>query len=848
MISIKLQGVLTMLTIKEAVIRSLEILGRPSKVSEIYNTILKNNFYVFTEENPKSTLMVELLKSCAEVHVNNPTVGKSFYKEGPLTFGLLSWLKRNANPTVIIKEEEQKVLNEKLNKIEESIELLKTRQTYSYETATKKQEKISKYAKAKDKPYFGRVDIQEHGQTDILYIGENGIEYDDSEIIVVDWRADISQLYYSFHGGRNKLSYDSNGQFFDVIIQRKRQIMIENQKVQNVVETLGAGSKPVKSTADQSQEQENKELSLLYPDEFINQILSQTNETHSLRNIIASIQIEQDEIIRQGMDKHIIVQGASGSGKSSIALHRISYLLYKYKDKLRPNNILILAPNKMFISFIQESLPHLDIKSIRQSTFIEWAKGQLKDTKAKIQEPYESLLTYINQQFQGIEEFQKVSSFKGSISMKKIINRYLQEIEFQLLPKEKKITINSDDFLDTQKIYSAYKMKSHLPLNQRISDVRKLIEAELSDSERKSRDKITSEFDLIYEKWISELPEGSPERKVFFDQVDQLKAKKLKRTSSQHLAVKQRLFQTLKPFTTLGIYKNLFNKDLLQALEPDLEAEFIYEFVKSSLNEKYIPAEDLAPILYIETKINGVKDKFDYLIVDEAQDLSPLEVEILKTYCNSMTLLGDITQSIYSYKSIINWEELFPSVFTGEEVKRMNLEVSYRSTYEIMNIANTIIENSSLRLPTVTPVKRNGDQPVFTQVENGKELFENIRESISLFREKGYHNIGIIGKDLEQTKLFYEYLVKFGEQSVQLVIDSNQTLTAEVIVIPSYLVKGLEFDAVIIPNAGKDRFQDNPIDTKLLYVCVTRAHHDLHIFYHGELSPLLEKKKRLVEN
>lgn len=844
-----------MRTIKQAAISSLEILNKPSKVSEIYNTIIENNFYSFGAENPKNVLTVELLRSCADVNISNQTKEKLFYKEDPMTFGLLSWFESKPKNIRLdslgkIKEEEQEALIEKIIKIDKSIELLKSRKTYSFETAAKKQDKISKYEKAKNKPYFGRIDVQENGKMDVLYIGEAGIEYDDSEIIVVDWRADIAQLYYSFHGGLKELNYESNGRIFNVIVERKRQIMIENREVRKVVETLGVENQTNKtSKLNPNQPQEHSpELSLLYPDEFINQILSQTNDTHKLRNIIASIQREQDEIIRQGMEKHIIVQGASGSGKSSIALHRISYLLYKYKEKLRPNNILILAPNKMFISFIQESLPHLDIKSIRQSTFIEWANGQLKDTKAKIQEPYETLLTFINQHFQGYEDFKKVSSFKGSLSMKKIIDGYLQGIEFQMLSKEKKITINSDAFLDTQKIYNTYKAKSHLPLNQRISDVRKFIEDEIKDSERKSKDGITREFDLIFEKWICDLPEGSTERKVLFNQIDEIKSEKLKKISLDHLAVKQRLLQTLKPFTAVGIYKNLFNKDLLQSMDPELEPDFIDKFVKSAINDKVIPAEDLAPILYIHTQINGAKDRIDYLVVDEAQDLSPLEVEILKTYCNSMTLLGDFTQSIFSYKSIQNWDDLFPSVFKDDEVKKMNLEVSYRSTYEIMNIANTIIENSPLPLPRVTPVKRSGDQPIFKQVENGKELFEKIRESITMFREKGYHNIGIIGKDLEQTTLFYEFLIKFGEKSVQLVIDSNQALTAEIIVIPSFLVKGLEFDAVIIPNAGKNRFGNNSIDTKLLYVCVTRAHHDLHIYFHGELTPLLEKKLTVIDS
>lgn len=755
-----------------------------------------------------------------------------------------------------LENEEQHVLNNKIMDINVSIHNLQNKPTLSYETASKKQELISKYSKAKKQPYFGRIDINEDGQSEILYIGETGIEKGNSDIIVVDWRADIAQLYYGFHGGDNQLIYESNGIKYSTSVERKRQIVIENQIVDSVVETLGipprkTNEKEQSSYGNQKNNQnevEKESGSPIYQDDFFKKVLSKNNNKHQLKNIITSIQRGQDEIIRQGIEKNIIVQGASGSGKSSIALHRISYLLYKYRDVLKPNNILILASNKMFISFIQTSFPNLDISGIRQNTFTEWAKELISDNSLYIKEPYETLAKLIDTNYQGLADLEKVAAFKGSIMFKEIIDSYLEKVSSDLLSKEERITINRDDSISTKKMRDYYLDKEHLPLNQRIELLRKFIESEFSESQDKSIQNINRQYDFIFDNWLTELPTGSQERRLLFEQLENIKAQKLKRVRTEHLTVKKQLLQTIKPFSAITVYNNLFQAKHIQSKNSILEPTFIDAFLKTAVNQNEVSAEDVASLLYIDSKLNGVKEKISYLIVDEAQDYSPFEVEVLKMYSKSMTLLGDITQSIYAYKSIKKWGDLTPSVFNFDEVRQMNMNVSYRSTYEIMSLANTIVENSHLPLPLVNPIKRNGDKPLIKRIENGKQLFENVQISIAKFRSKGYSIIGIIGKDRTQTELLYEFLLKFGEKSVQLITDSKQKLTEQIVVIPSYLVKGLEFDAVIIPNAGKDRFSENSIDTKLLYVCITRAHHDLHIYYHGDPSPLLEKKELLIES
>jgi DNA helicase II / ATP-dependent DNA helicase PcrA len=205
-----------------------------------------------------------------------------------------------------------------------------------------------------------------------------------------------------------------------------------------------------------------------------------------------------------------------------------------------------------------------------------------------------------------------------------------------------------------------------------------------------------------------------------------------------------------------------------------------------------------------------------------------------------MTILGDVTQSIYSFTGIENWDELFKTVYQNEEIKTANLSVSYRSTYEIMDTANQIITNGNLPYQKVIPFNRRGDKILCKPIEDEENLLLSILNSIKEFLEKGYKRIAIIHKDGPRSKGLYNVLKVTNVPSLQLVLNPDEPIKESIIVIPSYLVKGLEFDAVIIPNANEDNYKLNNLEAKLLYVSVTRPHHALHIYYHKKISPLLK--------
>ena len=206
---------------------------------------------------------------------------------------------------------------------------------------------------SKNKPYFSRIDFKSDNGTDICYIGKNGIINSDNKVIVVDWRAPISSVYYDSNIG--KTSYKVNDEIVEGELLLKRQYDIQNSKLISYYD-----------------------VDIVSNDDILKQYLN-VNSDNRLKNIVSTIQSEQNEIIRMPINKSILVQGVAGSGKTTVALHRIAYLAYSYKDHINPNQYMIIGPNKFFINYISSVLPELDVDDVKQFDFIDFTKYILKE-------------------------------------------------------------------------------------------------------------------------------------------------------------------------------------------------------------------------------------------------------------------------------------------------------------------------------------------------------------------------------------------------------------------------------------------------------------------------------------
>ena len=577
--------------------------------------------------------------------------------------------------------------------------------------------KIIKTEESKETPYFARIDFQGEKQ-ETCYIGKYGVSDYDNNIITIDWRAPISTLYYDSNIG--KCEYDSPSGKIKGELLLKRQYQIEKRKLINY-----------------------QDVDTVSNDEILKPYLSVSADTR-LKNIVSTIQAEQNKIIRYPL-KNLIIQGVAGSGKTTVALHRIAYLVYNNKDIIKSKDYMVIGPNKFFVKYISKILPDLDVNGVAEYTLEE------------ILEKYTNEKYKINNHLDKIVEYDEISELKTSMKMKKIIDDYIEKI--QVYPEN--IMVDNIEIIPKR-------------------ELKRIIE-EINENTYKSIKQKQDRIYLLLDKYIKEN--------------------------------KQRIIDKL-------IEKNIDNKILQDFKKSHIKyiknsipkIKRVSEYYKQILIEnniyKDLEIEDVPSLLYIKYRLGSeVFDNYKHIVIDEAQDYGEFMFYVIKKIFKNATfgIFGDLAQSLYSYRSIKNWDAV-KRIFNSE-IEYLNK--SYRTTIEIMNEANKI--NEKLNLNLATPVIRHGDKVEYTN-KNIEELIEELKEK--------YNTIAIITNTLEEAKELHK---KF--KNYDLITPTDISYESKITILPSYLSKGLEFDAVIILNT----FKENILDLKLLYVSMTRALHKLYI-------------------
>ncbi|WP_284035631.1 RNA polymerase recycling motor HelD [Neobacillus sp. 114] len=728
-------------------------------------------------------------------------------------------------------KEEQRHLDQTLQVIDKIIhktdESLKRQVTSQVEAQLKERntQKNRQLQEARKNPYFGRLEFEDDYDREKVYIGKKGID-DDGEIVVVDWRTDLGKLYNAYQGVQSNFTLGKNAQ--PITIHGKRGIIVKDGKVVTVNDI---------GKSEIVEDEEGKQVK--YMDDYLREILTNTGDAHQLRDIIASIQAEQDEIIRLPLKDTIIVQGAAGSGKSTIALHRISYLLYQYHEQIRPQDILILAPNEIFLSYIREVVPEIEIEGIEQRTFYDWASTYFTDVNdiSDLHEQYVMVQSSPDK-----EDHIKVSKYKGSLRFKKMLDDFVEYIGITMLPHGD-IFIDQDVSLAKQNIDQFYKSKESFPLNMRMKEVKDFILNWSKSEFRKVKARIDDEFEDSYRRWVVTLPEGEV-RKAVYEALENAKKLRVKLFEDKLEHEISLYVKKMEDIPALLMYKSVFQKKVFEKFHRDLDEELLSLMLKSGrqVKQEKFTYEDITPLIYLHAKINGKKLSYEHIFIDEAQDYSPFQLAFLKDYAKSMTILGDIGQGIFSFYGLDRWEEIESYVFKEKEYKRLHLQTSYRSTRQIMDMANRVLLNSQYDFPLVIPVNRPGAIPSIKNVASIGELYDEMKQSINQFEEKGHKTIAILTQTMQDAIDTFDQLKRRNVGSLQLISEGKQELHEKIVIIPSYLVKGLEFDAVIMHDVSAETFKDETQHAKLLYMSITRAHHELHMFYRGSLSVLLEDR------
>ncbi|MDR7077376.1 DNA helicase-2/ATP-dependent DNA helicase PcrA [Neobacillus niacini] len=681
---------------------------------------------------------------------------------------------------------------------------------------------LERLASVIGKPYFSRINFTNSGDTDeeILYIGKASLFDRVNQIpIIVDWRSPIASVYYD--GRLGDVTYDAYGEMQSGYLSLKRQYEIENGFLKEI-----------------------RDIDLTTHDELLQKSLSGKADNR-LTEIVATIQNEQNEVIRASLKHPIIVQGAAGSGKTTIALHRISYFLYSSGYRFPPEKLMILAPNRLFIDYISAVLPDLGVNKIKQTTYVDFMRASL-GRKMKLLSPNSKLMALLKGE-EKTKWIHWVSSYKGSLDFKELIDRYIRDIEENLAPSNDFI-IEKSLLMKGKKIKRLFLKEFHyLPIYKRLDKIKNLLANDLRIKKSVILNKINVKYDEALEKALYNTrmdPDKRREKVVF---IMDTKEKRIRTVEQESKAAVKNYLDPFVKKDIFTLYKGLMTSpELLQKFSPalsEIECKKLSRYCQKVFEKKALELEDLAPLFYMKAKLEGIDEKYKMksIFIDEAQDYSYFQFAALKEGFETdlFTIVGDLAQGIHSYRGLNSWEPLVKDIFPNANYHA--LQKSYRTTVEIMELANDILAIMGKDLPIVQPVIRHGDKPRFTKIDPGnlQEVRETLENDIHLLKKEELNSIAIIGRTDSDCVRIHK-LLENSNLPIQLLEEKEDMKKGSVVILPSYLSKGLEFDAVLIVTL-EEKYSDEEIDIKLLYVAMTRPMHRLYLYGKSQSDLLLDR-------
>ncbi|MDF2570387.1 MAG: helD 2 [Sporomusa sp.] len=659
--------------------------------------------------------------------------------------------------------------------------------------------KVSDIAKALDNPYFGRVDFREDGaeEFDKFYIGRTKVAKLDIEtvqdILVFDWRDPVSTIFYEAQDGR--ASYEVLDRYtYTGDVRLKRQYKIEDGQLismseDNILSKL------------MSRQQE----SLIADPFLLERLLKGAGDR--LKDIVTSIRSEQNQIIREPLNQVTIIQGVAGSGKSTIGLHRLSYLLYN--EKLNPAKLVIIAPNKIFLNYISDLLPDIDAQDVKQTTFTDLATTIMQIEPAISSAPAAS------------ESLATVARWKGSPEFIKVMEVFLDKRLEKFCLKLKEISMFAGQLIITREQQLEKVVEgANVPYNERLRSLQKYIrfrvrnfvevyEARYKRGEARTDEKMAARYAAEGEQFIE-----------------------------QHFA-KWPFLELLDGYSELIQDKQAWRKVKPHGVDVELLSSHTHEILEAGLIER----DDLAPLCYLKLLLDGFThvDKFDHIAVDEGQDINLLEYIVLSRLSRntSFTIMGDMSQAIHTDRGLTSWQSLLKEVFDEAKCRYYEVNFSYRSAKEIVDLFNKVIPSGRSK---AVPVYEIGRQPVIEQATSAMAALTRTIEIIEEFQKLGCKSVGILTKLETDSQKLYEGLQAVAPHLTNLNVITAETLSYHggITVAPILQAKGLEFDGVIIWNASDKKFTSDFYDAKLLYVALSRAMYYLHILHQGKLTPLLK--------
>ena len=606
-----------------------------------------------------------------------------------------------------------------------------------------KSDYLQKLYRIQNNPYFGSITFKDSTGENKIYIGITHVEDEENDkYLIHDWRAPICSMFYDYELG--KAEYLAPEGIIKGEITNKRQFTIKDGKLVRVFDN-----------------------NINIDDELLQQVLTEESND-KMKNIVNTIQQEQNAIIRNTIDPNLIVQGIAGSGKTSVALHRIAFLLYKIKN-LNSNNVLIFSPNQIFTEYISNVLPELGESNTLQTTFNSFLETVL-------------------------DEFNKVESFT------EFVERYYKYQERNpMLVKYKQ----SDEIIDALEKY--------------IKNMLNKLKFE--------NDLITRDFEISADE-LNYLLKDRYEKILLIERLDKIADKICNDYYKGKHGNKLKILSMLNKSLNIKInYKEIF-KDFFRSEEflNTYKGTITEKEIKDSVGTREIKYEDACIFVYIKGLLEGFtyRGQIQEIVIDEAQDYNRLQYKLIRTIFkkSNFTILGDINQTVnpyYRYNSLKDLSEIFEgSIY-------LELSKTYRSSPEIIEHTNKI-----LGLKHVSAIRRDNHRPViFRDDWNLKDsLISDIKDA-----KKCNYTVAVITKTDEEAQKVYD-LLKDDIKDVNLLLSTTKEFNKKMVVIPSYMAKGLEFDETIIYTDSNNKYTKE--EKYLYYVACTRAQHQLIIYNQEE--------------
>ena len=646
------------------------------------------------------------------------------------------------------------------------------------------QSALKRNQRATKKPYFGRIDFLDETlqKEETLYIGRGGIAKDTTHQVVVDWRAPVANAYYE--NGLGECSYHApDGRELPIRLDLKRTYEIDNGRLLDYFDT-----------------------EVIANDELLTKYLAK-NKQAVLGEIIATIQKEQNDIIRKTPYHNIIVQGVAGSGKTTVAMHRISFILYNYAERFRPEDFYIVGSNRILLEYITGVLPDLDVYGIRQMTM----------------EQLFVRLLYEDWDEQSCSILENTAAAQGSMD-RGTFGWFQALTEFGVRIEAERICMDSV-VLDRRQFVEGLKGGVAGVFDEREgepqpSDLVELLSGKaIRDYVEQTNASVQTKINMLNERLIIKIK-------------DEFLKNGLRYSEKERKAI-------------LKEYRGYFGKKIFDISIFELYQRFLLEQKEKgyevSVPEQAYDVYDLAALAYLykRMKETEVISEAHHVVIDEAQDYGMMAYAVLK-YCMkdcTYTVMGDVSQNIHFGFGLADWEELRKLLCSQDGDSFGILKKSYRNTVEISEFATKILHHGSFEPYPVEPIIRHGKEVEVMQLPTKRELYEETARRCRAWQKQGLNTIAIVCRTPEKAELVARQLGRLIP-----VCESNPdkaVFSDGIMVLPVVYTKGLEFDAVLIFDPDKEEYPVDDGHAKLLYVAATRALHELCVLYREELTGLI---------